>query len=242
MPPDYMILICRRLTIAVTALILAAATPSDHVNGRTESIYIAEDSVSAPSVISTDDIPAPSVLPTATVSAPFDAFAELINVFGSVSRSECGDGGYVYRLEDGALTVSDSGGAELWRSDPGWWVQDFRLGDVDGDGTQDFIFTLWKLYNPKKTNAVEADIVGKVFRNHLYLYTIIAGNVKPVWCASALPRPIYGFELDNTGRVTPVESGMLLHTQEGEYRDDYSIVASSSHTYAWEGWGFAPVD
>ena len=77
-------------------------------------------------------------------------------------------------------------------------------------------------------------------KNHLFLYTIRSGNAKQLWCSSNLPRPIYAFELDPTGRKTPVSSGMLLRTKEGEYTDDYHDKRALPHIYTWEGWGFVP--
>ena len=192
------------------------------------------------------------------VTQPYGYIADQATAPGFAAREEIGSGGYAYRLGGGALTVTDSNGLELWRSDAKWLVQDFRLGDVDGDGVQDFLFSLWKPEKSVSKGPETAGANGGTLRCHLYLYTIINGYVKPVWCASALPRPILDFELDKSGRATPINSGMLLHTIEGRY-DDYSVVIKdgvyyvpaadsidsrkmSARTYAWGSWGFAPVD
>ncbi|MDR3206946.1 MAG: hypothetical protein LBT60_01310 [Oscillospiraceae bacterium] len=176
------------------------------------------------------------------VTAAFKAFRGMREAGDPVSRTETGAGGYLYRLEGGALSVSDEGGVELWCSQEGWWVDDFRLGDVDGDGTQDFVFSLWKSYRFGEAKPARMENDDETVRNHLFLYTVLSGRVKSVWGSSDLPRPIYLFDLDPTGRVTPVSSGMLLRTQEGEYRDDFSPTEATACTYAWEGWGFVPLD
>ena len=176
------------------------------------------------------------------LTTSFRAFLNVMEGREPVSRTEIGDGGTRYHLEGGVLSVSDRDGTELWRSKEDWWVDDFRLSDVDGDGRQDFLFTLWKSYRfgDVKPSRMEND--DETVRNHLFLYTVISGRVKSVWGSSDLPRPIYRFELEDTGEVTPVSSGMLLRTEEGEYRDDFSRTEPAAHTYAWQGWGFVPLD
>ena len=174
-------------------------------------------------------------------TAAFAAFLEVMKRREPIARTETGERGYVYNLVDGRLSVSVADGTEIWQSDENWWVQDFRLGDVDGDGAQDFIFTVWKSYRFGDAKPARMSNDDETVRCHLFLYTILSGYVKPVWCSSDLPRPIYSFELDKSGRVTPVASGMLLKTAEGEYRDDFSLTETKAFCYAWEGWGFVPV-
>lgn len=176
------------------------------------------------------------------MTAPFRAFRGVMEARAPVSRAETGDGGYQYRLENGVLSASDGEGVVLWRSEGSWWVDDFRLGDVDGDGVQDFLFSLWKSYRFGNMKPARMENDDETVRNHLFLYTVLSGRVKTVWGSSDLPRPIYRFELDPSGRVTPVSSGMLLLTEEGAYRDDFIRTESTAYTYAWGKWGFVPSD
>ena len=171
----------------------------------------------------------------------FQAFLAIMSEGETVSRAETGIGGYAYKLEGGSLSVSDASGAELWRSDGSWWVDGFRLGDVDGDGTEDFVFSLWKSFSFGDASPARMDNDDEAVRNHLFVYTVLSGHAKPIWASSGLPCPVYSFELDPSGRVTPVSSGMLLKTREGEYQDDFSRTATTEHVYAWEKWGFVPV-
>ena len=158
------------------------------------------------------------------------------------SRTETGDGGYIYCLDSGVLSIALGSGAEIWRSSADWWVDDFRLGDVDGNGTQDILFTLWKSYRFGEAKPSRMENSDDRVYNHLFMYTVMPGYVKEVWCSSDLPRPIYRFELDPSGDVTPISSGMLLFTEEGEYQDDFSNTGSLTYKYAWQGWGFVPVE
>ena len=176
------------------------------------------------------------------ITKPFKAFMEIMEERDYVSRTETGTGGYVYRLDRGSLSVSDEDGKELWRSEKSWWVDDFRLGDVDGDGTQDFVFSLWKSFRFGEAHPARMNNDDETVRNHLFVYTVVSGHVKSIWGSSDLPFPIYSFELDPSGRVTPVASGMLLKTLEGEYREDFLQTDPVERLYAWEKWGFVPLD
>jgi hypothetical protein len=177
----------------------------------------------------------------APAGTPFGAFLAVMETRESISRIETGEGGYTYRLHSGVLTISLADGREIWRSNTAWWVDDFCLGDVDGDGVQDVLFSLWKSYRFGSAKPARLENDDDSVRNHLFLYTVMPGHVKEVWCSSDLPRPIYRFTLDPSGEVTPVSSGMLLWTQEGEYREDFSHTQAIPCQYAWQGWGFVPI-
>ena len=173
---------------------------------------------------------------------PFQDFLAIMSQRGQTSCTETGAGGYTYKLDCGSLSVSGADGAGLWRSDASWWVDGFRLGDVDGDGAEDFVFSLWKSFRFGKASPSRMGNDDETVRNHLFVYTVLSGHIKPIWGSSDLPCPIYSFELDPSGRVTPVSSGMLLKTCEGEYRDDFSQTETTERVYAWEKWGFVPIE
>jgi hypothetical protein len=200
----------------------------------------------APTTVSVTALTATSIIastavPTAASTSEFATFLEARRCLSTRTRKERA-AGFSYCLSDGCLTVSDSKGVQRWRSDDQWWVEDFRLGDVDGKGRCDFLFTLWKSWSfdghlPRGVATDSPEV-----RCHLFLYTMRSFEGEPVakalWCSSNLPRPILAFELDESGPHTPVASGMLLHTTEGEYASGMDGFAPTHHTYAWQGWGF----
>ncbi len=169
-----------------------------------------------------------------------DEYREFIkakNLVGSVSRIET-SGNYSYVLEDGVLTFLDLDGKQIWRSDEYWFVNDFQLFDIDGDGNTDCLFSLWKSYSFYKDFDENDD---PSVKNHLFLYTIRGGYAKALWASSNLPRPIYSFEISE-GTPTPVYTGAVLRTFEGEYTKDYTKSNEREFTYTWQGWGFVPED
>ena len=167
----------------------------------------------------------------------FWQFLELRKSRPETARTEELDG-YTYALEGGVLRVCDETGETLWQSENTWYVEDFRLGDVDGDDHADLLFTLWKSYSFGPTHPARMDNDDPAVRCHLFLYTLRAGQMKALWGSSNLPRSIYAFELTFDSPKTPVASGAVLRTTEGRYTDDFSQTEVAEHVYAWRGWGF----
>lgn len=125
-------------------------------------------------------------------------FTKAKDLCESVDRTET-SGNYSYVLEDGVLSFLDMDGKQIWRSNKYWFVNDFRLFDIDGDGNIDCLFSLWKSYSFYKGFDENDD---PSVKNHLFLYTIRGGYAKPLWASSNLPRPIYSFEISE-GTLTP---------------------------------------
>ncbi|MDR2865612.1 MAG: hypothetical protein LBV68_08390 [Spirochaetaceae bacterium] len=172
-----------------------------------------------------------------SASAEFKAFLRIKKALPQHEK-KAQAGGYAYKLAKGQLSITDGAGNVIWTSKDIWWVDDFCLGDISGEGNMEILFSLWKSYSfgnspPERLENDDASV-----KNHLFLYTVRSGYAKPLWCSSNLPRPIYSFKLDPNGRKTPVSSGMLLYTEEGAYTGDFSETQTCSYTYTWEGWGF----
>ncbi len=164
-------------------------------------------------------------------------FVKTKDLCASADRTET-SGDYSYILKDGVLSFLDTDGKQIWRSDKYWFVSDFRLFDVDGDGNTDCLFSLWKSYSFYENYDENDD---PSVKNHLFLYTIRGRYAKPLWASSNLPRPIYSFEISE-GTHTPVSTGAVLRTVEGQYTKDYTKSEGREFTYTWQGWGFVPED
>lgn len=164
-------------------------------------------------------------------------FMKTKGFFESADRTET-SGAYSYVLEDGVLSFLDLDGKQIWRSDEYWFVSDFRLFDIDGDGNTDCLFSLWKSYSFYKGFHENDD---PSVKNHLFLYTIRGGYAKSIWASSNLPRPIYSFEISE-GVRTAAYTGAILKTVEGRYTKDDTKSEGKEFTYTWQGWGFVPED
>lgn len=151
-----------------------------------------------------------------------------------LSRSETA-GDYTYVLQDGVLIIS-AGDGEIWRTGEYWFVEDFRVFDVDGDGEADCLINLWKSYSFHEGYDGQDD---PAVKNHMFLYTVRGGQVKELWLSSNLPRAILSFEV-SAGTPTPTGSGTVLTTCEALYDALEDESAQSEHVYTWQGWGFVP--
>ena len=174
------------------------------------------------------------------ITDEFRQFLEIRRAQPQTSRGES-EGSFGFALEEGVLRVYDIACKEsilLWQSPGEWYVEDFRLGDVDGDDNTDLLFTLWKSYSFGPTHPDRMQNDDARVRCHLFLYTIRAGRMKQLWGSSSLPRPIYRFELTLDGEKSPVASGAVLRTMEGQYTEDFSCTDAMECVYAWRGWGF----
>jgi len=149
-------------------------------------------------------------------------------------------GKYRFRLNDGRLIIIGTDNTEIWRSNDGWYVDSFRIGDVNSDNVPDVAFTVWKSYSYGPEHPARMENNDASVRCHLFVYSFKDNRVKPLWCSSNLPRPIYSFELCADGIQTPALSGVRIVTREGAYTDDYSKTAAADYIYEWNSWGFSP--
>ncbi|MDR0531514.1 MAG: hypothetical protein LBG83_05555 [Oscillospiraceae bacterium] len=175
---------------------------------------------------------------TAQQTAEFQRFLALRRARPETARADSSGG---YRLAGGVLRVYELAGKEerlIWQSPESWYVEDFRLGDVDGDGEEDILFTVWKSYSFGARHPARMEHDSAAVRCHLFLYTRKGGAMKALWCSSNLPRPLYSFELRFNGKKTPVATGAVLYAQEGRYTEDFAPTPAREHVYSWEGWGF----
>lgn len=95
--------------------------------------------------------------------------------------------------------------AVVWESAREIKVQDCFTADVDRDGREELIILCWKRgrYGRSKPFFVEKD--PKVWSQHVYIYTLDKGSVKPMWMASDTGVDISRMEADEKGRITVYE-------------------------------------
>lgn len=138
-----------------------------------------------------------------------------------------------YSLQDGKLKVTDSSRL-IWQSQDDWWVDDFFLGDSDNNGISELNLLVWKAgsFGPHRPFWVtEEDLSVK---NHLFIFKLVEGVIKPVWQSSNLDRPNYKAGLadldgDGTNELVVVE---------GDY-DDPGVREAG--IWRWNGWGFSKI-
>lgn len=145
-----------------------------------------------------------------------------------------------YLLADHVLTVK-IGEHVIWQSPTDYHIDSFALGDVDNDGIDNLVISLWKKGSFGKHKPFWHTGEDNEYKNHLFVYQLEAGTCKQVWCSSNLGRPILSFridDIDGNGRNQ-------LIVEEGQYKrmagDRYTIDpkgATRTTVWQWEEWGF----
>ena len=90
-------------------------------------------------------------------------------------------------------TTSDPQRKTVWRSDPGWRVTGYTVGDADANGTPDLVFTLWKrqqTYTRPPSGGLQVDPQGGDVLPHIYVNTWKDGEMRPLWHGSPRPAPV----------------------------------------------------
>lgn len=141
-------------------------------------------------------------------------------------------------LRDGRLTITNpTGGAgatgPIWSSPAHWWVDYFFLGDIDNDGRPNLNLSVWKegsfhRHRPFWHDPAQQDTDVK---NHLFIFRLEAGGLKPVWMSSSLDRPHLRaavVDLNEDGKNE-------LQVTEGSYTNPASRETT---LWQWNGWGF----
>lgn len=149
-----------------------------------------------------------------------------------------------YFLAGAVLTVKE-GTQELWESPPDYRVDSFVLGDVDNDGRDNLVVSLWKEGSFGEIRPFWHTGEDAGYKNHLFVYELQGETYKPVWCSSDLDRPILSFSIRDINGDGLNE----LVAEEGQYRnvaderyapDPYGNVRTA--VWQWEEWGFSLLD
>ena len=113
-------------------------------------------------------------------------------------------------------------------------MDDFFLGDSDNNSIPELNLLVWKAgsFGPHKPFWVTEEDYS--VKNHLFIFKLVEGVIKPVWQSSNLDRPNYEAGLadldgDGTNELVVVE---------GEY-DDPGVREAG--VWRWNGWGFSKI-
>ncbi len=139
-----------------------------------------------------------------------------------------------FMLENGRITVR-AGTNFIWQSPTDWWVDYFFLGDANNDGKPDLNLLVWKKgsFGPHRPFWLKEEDTG--IKNHLFIFKLVAGNIKPVWQSSNLDRPNYRaalIDLNDDG-----ENELVV--TEGSYTDPAKRAVT---LWKWNGWGFSRIN
>lgn len=130
----------------------------------------------------------------------------------------------------------------LWESPAEWKVTNLVVADADHDGQEEMLMVLWKRGSFGTSRPMWMDEPDNEYSNHLFMYRLAAGKMKPVWCSSAIEYPIHDLQVDDRDGDGRLE---LLVTEGPPAGALYSIrkLFYQNHTvWQWQEWGFVKVN
>lgn len=143
-----------------------------------------------------------------------------------------------YELADNQVTVQ-TGNAVIWESYPAWKVTGLVVADADNDGQAEMLLVLWKEGSFGTSKPMWMEEEDKLYSNHLFMYRLVAGRMKAVWCSSAIEYPILQLTVSDYDGNGLQE---LLVTEGHAAGPLYSIrqlFYENQSVWRWQEWGFA---
>lgn len=147
-------------------------------------------------------------------------------------------------LDQGLVKVLQNE-TKIWESDPAWVVNDYTVGDFNGDAKPDLALALWKkgdyVENSPLANAENKEHWG----SHLFLYNLKEaraaeardggrGELDLIWGSSILDKPLLEIEAGDFNKDQKSE----LVALEGTYEHPESKISQDLNVLSWNGWGF----
>ena len=143
-----------------------------------------------------------------------------------------------FQLAGGRVTVK-SGNTLLWESDPAWTVTDLAVADADNDGQEEMLLVLWKEGSFGTSRPFWIKEEDREYSNHLFMYRLTAGRMKPVWCSSAIQYPILHLQVTDHDRDGHQELLVTEGPAAGPLFSIRQLFFKQQTTWQWQDWGFA---
>jgi hypothetical protein len=144
-----------------------------------------------------------------------------------------------YNLVDARLTVTENN-RTIWQSPPDWQVTQFVIADSINDGRPHLNLVVWKrgsygTYRPFWFEGPDDE-----YCNHLYVFDLVHGVMKPVWMSSKIEPPIINLQIYDADGDGQNE----LVVKEGSLNSSGSSVSYIPKTtiWRWDVWDFYRVD
>jgi poly-gamma-glutamate synthesis protein (capsule biosynthesis protein) len=92
-----------------------------------------------------------------------------------------------------AIATSGSRWKTIWSSEPGWRVTGYSVGDANGDGKPDLVYTLWKrqqTWERPPGGGLQVNPNGGDVLPHIFINSWERGGLNPLWQGSPRPEPV----------------------------------------------------
>lgn len=120
-----------------------------------------------------------------------------LSVLPPVCKTVMSRDGKICITEDGRrITVSEEG-EMIWQLPGEVLAQDFLFEDVDHDGRDELMILCWKRgrFGKRRPSWVKRDEIG--WSQHIFIYEVEGGTVKPKWMASDIGMKAASWKFDD---------------------------------------------
>ncbi|MDD5626739.1 MAG: CapA family protein [Patescibacteria group bacterium] len=149
-------------------------------------------------------------------------------------------------LDQGLVKVFQNE-TKIWESDPAWVVNDYTVGDFNGDAKPDLALALWKKGDYAENSPLANTENKEHWGSHLFLYNLKRatpaspeardggqGALDLIWGSSILDKPLLEIEAGDFNKDQKSE----LVALEGAYEHPESKTSQNLNVLSWNGWGF----
>ena len=142
-----------------------------------------------------------------------------------------------YCLADNQLQVYENDRL-IWQSSKEWNIKQICLADADNDQQTELLMLLWKhgSFGPSKPFWLKGP--DNEYSCHLFMYRLVSGRLKEVWCSSALVHPIIEMKVEDVDRdglnklivIEGPPAGFAYQLRQLFHRREITLI--------WDNWGF----
>jgi len=138
-----------------------------------------------------------------------------------------------YILDNGVLSIWENSEI-VWKSENGWWVDDFEIADSNNDGKLEINMSVWRAgdFGPDMPRWIKENDMS--IKNHFFLFNYTKEGMKALWQSSNLDAPNCSFKIYDIDKDEKNE----LVVVEGEYGEGGACVGKHAAVWEWKEWGF----
>ncbi|MEN6350615.1 MAG: hypothetical protein ABFD08_14615 [Syntrophomonas sp.] len=166
----------------------------------------------------------------------------VVDKWGSSSQTVYGDidrngNQEEYLLKNQQLQVFENNHL-IWHTPGEWQVNQIRLADADNNEQTELLLVIWKKGSFGKSKPFWFKGPDDKYTCHLFLYRLLSGRMKEVWCSSALVNPIIKLDVKDTDADGLNELNVREGPQTGFAYPLRKLFSHQNTTWIWNGWGF----
>jgi len=146
-----------------------------------------------------------------------------------------------YRLTDHQLRIYENDRL-IWQSPQEWTIRQICLADADNDKQTELVMVVWKHGSFGNAKPFWFKGPDNEYTCHLFLYRMVSGRLKEVWCSSALVNPIIEMKVEDSNQDGLNELNVVEGPRAGFAYSLRQLFHRQETTWIWDSWGFKRLD